>query len=265
MKQDHRKKQPVTRKWRWFPVLWTLAFVLLIGRIVFDAGTYFFGSSFVVPGRTCHYIVHLPRGFGDWDKPRPLLIYLHGSGETKKSVRSLRNNDLVTFMGDTVSPDDFPFIVVSPKTDTGPWNPDRLVDLLDELLDDQESRWKIDPTRIYLTGFSMGGFGTWETGMKYPDRFAAIIPVAGGYREYDPEGLKDLPVWAFHGERDDVVPVFYSEELIASLEECRGRSDRTRLTIFDDCGHTIPKTVYRNRDLYRWLLKYKIGESGRVF
>lgn len=253
-------KHPPVNKSRLFLIFWSLTIILLVGRIAFDAGTYYFGTSFVIPGRTCRYLVRLPRGFGGEESARPLLIYLHGSGEMKKSVRSLRKTDPVAFMDGTISADDFPFIVVSPKTDAGPWNPDRLVDLLDELLNDRESRWKIDRSRIYLTGFSMGGFGTWETGMMYPDRFAAIVPVAGGYREYDPDGLKNLPVWAFHGEHDETVSVFYSEEMIEPLDERRSISDKTRLTIFDDCGHDIPKKVYRNRALYRWLLKYRIGE-----
>lgn len=260
MKKVVRKKTLTTGTGRLFLAFWCLAAVLLAGRLAFDVRTYCLGSSFVVSGRTCPYLVRLPRGFGGREKPRPLLIYLHGSGDMKKSVRTLRRADLVAFMGGTVSPDDFPFIVVSPKTDTDPWNPDRLVALLDELLDDKECRWKIDPTRIYLTGFSMGGFGAWETGMRYPDRFAAIVPVAGGYREYDPEGLKNLPVWAFHGEQDEIVPVPYSETMIESLHERRGVSDRTRLTIFEDRGHDIRNTVYRNDDLYRWLLKYRAGD-----
>lgn len=245
---------------RLFLTFWFLTACIIIGRIVFDVRSYYFGSSIVVPGRSCRYLIRLPRGFCEWEKPRPLLIYLHGSGELKKNIRSLRRADAVSFMGGKITPEEFPFIVVSPKSDTDPWNPDRIVELLDELLASRESRWAIDPSRVYLTGFSMGGFGTWETGMRYPDRFAAIIPVAGGYREYDPDGLKDLPVWAFHGEQDDVVFASYSEDMIESLHERRGHSERTRMTIYDDKGHDIPKTVYRNKSIYPWLLKYRSGK-----
>lgn len=249
-----------TGKGRFFLTFWFLTIVLITGRTAFDLWSYRFGSSIIMPGRTYRYLVRLPRGFGCREQPRPLLIYLHGSGELKKDIRELREYDLVAFMGGSISPDDFPFIVVSPKTDLNPWSPDRLVEFLDELLEETGTRWKIDPTRIYLTGFSMGGFGTWETGKRHPERFAAIAPVAGGYREYDPVGFQNLPIWAFHGEQDDVVPVDYSEAMIECLEERRGRSDRTRLTIDVDRGHDIQNTVYRNAELYRWLLKYKIGD-----
>lgn len=260
MKLSHRIFLLGTGTGRLFLFFWSLVIILIVGRIIFDIRTYYFGSSLVLSGRTCRYIVHLPSGFGGREEPRPLLIYLHGSGELERNIRSLKKNNIVSFMDGAVSPEEFPFIVVSPKSDDKPWYPDQIIELLDELLEDKGTRWKIDPTRIYLTGLSMGGFGTWETGMKYPARFAAIAPVAGGYREYDPEGFENLPVWTFHGADDEIVPASYSEDMIESLYERRGISDRTRMTILDGRGHDISKTVYQNAELYRWLLKYRIGD-----
>src|SRR5205823_8592635 len=106
---------------------------------------------------------------------------------------------------------DFPFLVVSPQCPLGAhWNPRDVIALLDELIETEA----VDIVRVYLTGMSMGGYGAWETAIAFPDRFAALAPVCGGGDPRQVARIKHLPVWAFHGERDDIVPVSATLEMV---------------------------------------------------
>ena len=109
----------------------------------------------------------------------------------------------------------------------------------------------VDPDRVYLTGESMGGYGTWEIAVRYPDRFAAIAPVCGVGEAWLASRLVNLPVWAFHGAQDDRVPLRGSQEMVEAVTKCGGRP---KLTVYPDMGHMIGDFVYGNEELYRWLL-----------
>jgi len=150
------------------------------------------------------YLLFLPADYeADGDKEWPLILFLHGAGERGSDL------DLVKKHGPPkrVEHDtDFPFIVVSPQCPAGQiWEDNALLGLLDDVL----ASHRVDTNRVYLTGLSMGGFGTWSLGMKHPERFAAIAPVCGGGQplfirladERHKSQLRRLPVWAFHGGR----------------------------------------------------------------
>ena len=140
---------------------------------------------------------------------------------------------------------DFPFIAVSPQTTTR-WSPRRLRLLLDHV----GSRHRVDRRRIYLTGFSLGGYGAWDLANAYPHRFAAVAPIAGGpgYGRARCR-LKTVPLWAFHGTGDDVVPASESEAMVRRARRCGGRA---RLTLLRGAGHFIAERTYARRSLYRW-------------
>ena len=117
---------------------------------------------------------------------------------------------------------------------------------------------RADPDRVYLTGLSMGGFGTWSLAMAYPDRFAAIAPICGGG---DPQlacALKDVPVWAFHGAKDPTVPLEQSEQMVQALEACGGN---VRLTVYPEADHDSWPETYANPDLYAWFLSHARSTS----
>ena len=233
-------------------------------RFIDDIDIYSSGRTYVFrQQQTCprnatqsgyDYLVRLPRGYTDFGTPHPLIIYLHGAGETGKDVEILRDMDVYHFAYGHFSPEEFPFIVVSPMTPKHGWEPRQIVQLLDELLDKNTRRWNIDQTRVYLTGFSMGGFGTFRTAAAYPDRFAAVVPVAGGGDVAHAGRLKHLPLWAFHGDADDVVPIKSSQEMIDAIQAEAGRD--CRLTVYHNAGHGIPPRVYRDKELYTWLLRH---------
>jgi len=194
-------------------------------------------------------VIYLPTQYDnkkqdDW----PLLLHLHGSGERGGSPWKM--NDWEGPMG-AATKYDLPMIVYSPHCPADlDWNSKLLLETIDAL----EQEYRIDSQRIYLGGYSMGGYGTWALAANSPERFAAIVPVAGGGDANDGSKFVDLPVWAFHGKRDRAVPVEKSEEMVTAIRDAGGDP---KLTIFPHDGHRIWSTVFRDREVYRWLLTKK--------
>ncbi len=219
------------------------------------------------PGQTAHtfhlerlqvldagYLLFLPDGYGQDPARRwPLILFLHGAGE--------RGDDIwrVAIHGppkvDTVKAG-FPFVVVSPQCPEGrTWSNDLLLALLDEV----EAQYAVDPHRVYLTGLSMGGYGTWSLGLSHPERFAAIAPICGGGAMIGPmladrKPLASLPVWAFHGAKDPVVPVEESRRMVRLLQRLGARD--VKLTVYPDAGHDSWTRTYADPELYAWFLKH---------
>ena len=108
--------------------------------------------------------------------------------------------------------------------------------------------------RIYVTGLSMGGYGTWDLATRYPNRFAAIAPICGGGEPARACTVKHLPVWAFHGAKDEVVPLEQSQAMIDALAACDGNA---RLTVYPDADHDAWTQTYDNPELYDWFLSHR--------
>jgi predicted peptidase len=207
---------------------------------------------------TLQYLLFLPADYDpNGSKRWPLILFLHGAGERGTNL------DLVTVHGPpkiVQSRPDFPFIVVSPQCPPGErWHNDELVELLDYI----EKQHRVDKKRVYLTGLSMGGYGTWNLGLAHPKRFAAIAPICGGGDTIQillPEPkkvapLKSLPVWAFHGARDSTVPVQESERMIAALKKAGATG--VKLTVYPDAEHDSWTETYNNPELYDWFLAHQ--------
>ena len=149
------------------------------------------------------YLIYFPKGYEQADEKWPLLIFLHGGGETGTDVEKLKVTGLPKHIEEGHQ---FPMIIVSPQERrVGPgWDISTLYDFYEKIVDE----YPVDRDRVYLTGLSMGGFGTWNFAMAFPELFAAIIPICGG--THMPEyirRLKRVPVWCFHGDEDAVVPI----------------------------------------------------------
>lgn len=200
------------------------------------------------------YLIWAPKGYADFpDKRWPLIIYLHGGSD--------RGTDLNKVYSAGV-PDqiyrgrEFPFIVAAPQCPALlRWSTD---DWFETFYDEVTAKYRVDKNRVYLTGMSLGGEGTWHLAAKYPDRFAAIAPITGftsrtTFIDKNLKNLAGLPVWAFHGERDLVVPV---EETRRMIEQLKDRNPRLRFTIEPEAGHWIHWSVYPGDELYEWFLKY---------
>lgn len=200
----------------------------------------------IVRKTTLQYLLWLPADYKKVKyKTYPLLIFLHGSGERGDSLELVKKNGPPSFIDNRA---DFPFITVSPQCPADSrWETEDLQGLLKQLLD----KYRIDPDRIYLSGLSMGGFGTWSWACAYPDQFAAIAPVCGGGDIQLAKRLKNIPIWAFHGEDDPVVPVKRTTEMVEAVNASGGSA---RMTIYPGVGHDSWVNAYNDQELYKWML-----------
>ena len=196
-----------------------------------------------------HYLLDLPK---DYDEKTgwPLLVFLHGYGQSGDDLQIVRENGPPKLFGEGKQ---FPFVLASPQCPTGfYWRGNVVIGLIDHLIEN----YSIDPNRIYLTGLSMGGYGTWQISHEYPERFAAVAPVCGGglfVSPYFMDRLKNLPVWAFHDKRDDVIPYQESFSMVKGVNAAGGNA---KLTTFDEGKHNISEEAYNNEELYDWFLKH---------
>jgi predicted peptidase len=191
------------------------------------------------------YLLYLPNDYGKGEKAAPLVLFLHGMGDklTRLERRGLPKQ--------VERKKDSPFILVAPECPGRRWDARDL----NALLDDVTAKYRVDRDRVYVTGLSMGGFGTWSLAAAYPDRFAAIIPICGGGSPRTAGKLKDLPVWVFHGGKDATVKPALSESMVKALEAAGSKT--VKFTLYPDAGHDSWSETYRNPKVWEWLLSQK--------
>jgi predicted peptidase len=212
------------------------------------------------------YLLFLPEDYGqDPVKCWPVIMFLHGAGERGNDVWQVAAHGPPKYVKDHP---DFPFILLSPQCPQDQlWSNDVLMGLLDEIT----HCYAVDTKRIYVTGLSMGGYGTWNLGLAYPEKFAAIAPVCGGGElisvivadNVKAQALKTLGVWAFHGGKDPVVPLEESQRMVELLKN-RGAQE-AMLMVYPDAGHDAWTETYRNPELYEWLLRHERQGAGPSF
>lgn len=196
-------------------------------------------------------LVHLPNNY-DKTKKYPLILFLHGSGESGDDIKSLHHIQSNWPLGyETIK--QYEFILIAPQCPKK-YDWPILGKDLDNLLDQVCNEYAVDQKRIYLTGLSMGGYGAWYMGFIYPERFAAIVPICGGGIITSETVLKDIPIWAFHGRKDDVVPV---DETVSLANKIKALNGNIKVTIYDDVGHDAWVNAYQDEALYTWLFKQK--------
>ena len=203
----------------------------------------------VVMEQTFDYLRYLPPGYeDDANKRWPLLLFLHGAGERGHDVELVKRHGPPKLIE---AGRDFPFVVVSPQCPTGKrWN----IFALEALLDQVVREHRIDADRVYLTGLSMGGFGVWGMALRNPDRYAAIVPICGGGEARYAHALRDLPVWAFHGDQDEIVALQRSQEMIDAIRAAGGSP---RFTVYPGVAHDSWTATYDNPEVYAWLLEQR--------
>ena len=174
-----------------------------------------------------------------------LLMFLHGAGERGSDLQLVKKHGPPKMIeaGET-----FPFIVVSPQCPLGAWWPeDVVIAVLDEIVE----KYRVDKSRIYLTGLSMGGYGTWKVAQTIPDRLAAIVPICGGGDPSNMEAMKDLSVWAFHGAQDKVVDLSESAAMVNALYDI---GNGARFSVYPQAGHAEAwEEAYADAAMWKWL------------
>jgi predicted peptidase len=196
---------------------------------------------------TLDYLLYLPPGY-DQKQKWPLMLFLHGGGERGSDVNLVKKHGPPKLIDQGKQ---FPFIVVSPQcAKEQSWQPIELRALLDDVV----AKYKVDLDRIYLTGLSMGGFGTWALAGYSPGRFAAIVPICGGGEASWAKRIAHIPVWVFHGAKDPGVPLRRSQEMVDALKKCGGK---VNFTVYPDAGHDSWTATYNDPKVYEWLLQQK--------
>jgi len=196
-----------------------------------------------------HYLLYLPEAYGQGRRQRwPLVLFLHGAGERGDDLDLLKKHGPPKL---AAAGRQFPFILVAPQCPANQW---WTTEVLIALLDEVEEKFAVDKDRIYVTGLSMGGFGTWALAAEQPDRFAAVAPICGGGDPRTAPRLTRLPVWAFHGARDTVVPPARSQALVDALRAAGGN---VRFTLYPDADHDAWTRTYDDPQFFAWLLQQR--------
>jgi len=197
------------------------------------------------------YLLYLPKEYGKTKQQWPLMLFLHGAGERGNNIELVKKNGLPNLIEQGK---DYEFIVVSPQCPSETtWS--NLTEDLNALVDDVVGRYSTDPNRLYVTGLSMGGFGTWDLIARYPDKFAAAAPICGGGKMLSAKAITDIPIWVFHGAKDPVVPPAESEKMVQAVKNAGGK--KIQLTIYPDAQHDSWTQTYDNPKLYEWFLEQK--------
>lgn len=227
----------------------------------------FLQGSYEVAEGSMRYLVWLPEGYGeDRDREWPLLVFLHGSGDPEYDSEYVLSVGLPAVLLLEEEPDNFEFVVLAPQANPGTawWSPGQL-DLLDGVVTTALDTYLVDPDRVYLTGLSMGGYGSWWLATSYPGKYAALVSISGsGYQsETLPDedftcDLAETPVWGIHGQQDLISEYPINERLInryATLCDAE-----VRWTAYPDAGHFEAfARGYRDPAVYDWLLAQNRG------
>jgi len=195
------------------------------------------------------FLLYLPETYAESEN-LPLMIFLHGMGERGTDLNNVKMHGPPMLIE---KGRDFPFIVLSPQCrkdakGKGWWDTKDLTLLLNFI----KQNYNFDQNRIYLTGLSMGGFGTWNWATEQPKTFAAIAPICGGGKPEQAKAIADLPIWVFHGAKDKRVPLEKSQEMVDALKQ---NGSKVKFTIYPNASHNSWTKTYNNPNLYKWFLR----------
>jgi predicted peptidase len=194
-----------------------------------------------------NYLVQLPRGYEeDTNRFWPMVFYLHGLGEGGYDVEKVLRFGPPKIVA---KGKDLPCIVVSPQVPDGYFT-FRESNTMLEILEEVTARYRVDKRRVHVTGNSMGAFGAVLLAAREPERFASLVPMCGGVDYVDALRLRDVPIWAFHGEKDPIIPVEESRRLVELVKQIGGKA---RLTVYPGVGHNCWDRAYDDPALWDWI------------
>lgn len=210
------------------------------------------------------YLEYLPQGYSSNTNKYPVVISLHGikeKGNTLADVGRVANVGLPKYVK---YGQQYPFILISPqlKTSMSGWTGDYVMQVINYV----KTKLRIDESRIYLTGLSLGGYGVWKTVAAYPHVFAAIVPICSGGNALSSAckiAADDVPVWGFHGNADGVVSYTVTTKMVNAINACTPKpSPLAKVTIFPGMTHIIWDKVYKETTALNWMLGYRNGSMS---
>jgi len=197
------------------------------------------------------YYLYFPESYDiKKDEKFPLLLFLHGGGESGGDLEEIKTNGPPKLITEGKQ---FPFLILAPQHSHPKqwWNTRALVQLLDSIVAEN----RVDTNRIYLTGLSRGGGAAWELAVQYPEKFAAMAVVCGMTPvPYASWIDKNMPIWVFHGTEDKSIPISESEEMVKKLKKM---GHDIQFTKYEGVGHNSWERAYTTDELYEWFMKQK--------
>lgn len=200
--------------------------------------------------QTVNYLLYLPENYAANQAEKfPILLFLHGGGQSGDQIELVKKNGPPALVDQGMK---FPFIILSPQN--GYKNKFWDVFLVIQLLDSIVKKYRVDTSRIYLSGMSRGGFGAWCMAAQFPDKFAALAVVCGANIAPYAGWIGKMPVWVFHGTDDPLIPLHESVEMVDAL---RALGNNAKLTVYEGVKHNAWEKAYADPELYKWLLQQK--------
>jgi len=197
------------------------------------------------------YYLYFPKDYkSEKNKKFPLLLFLHGGGESGDSLSILKSNGPPKLIAEGKQ---FPFLILAPQNPYKKkwWNTRAVAQLLDTIVENN----RVDKNTVYLTGLSRGGSAAWEMAVQYPDKFAAMAVVCGMTPlPYANWLKKDLPIWVFHGDQDESIPI---SESVNMVDKLKAMGYDVKFTIYEGVGHNSWENAYTNDELYSWFVKQR--------
>ena len=213
--------------------------------------------------QTLKYRLMKPLGY-QFGKKYPLVVFLHGAGERGADNAITLKHGAPRFCDESLRKTYPTYVLIPQCPESQKWSdvdwslekstlPEQVspsMQSVKELVDEMVENAGIDPNRIYLTGLSMGGYGTWDAIARYPNFFAAAAPICGGGDPSTAERFSTLPIWCFHGAEDPVVKVTRSQEMVEALKKL---GSRVKYTEYPKLKHDSWTPTYANPELYSWM------------
>jgi len=195
-------------------------------------------------------ILTTPTGFDKEKKSLPMIVFLHGMGERGDDVERVRLLGIAKLFSNDPDYAGTRVITLSPQCPANSfWTQE--THGLKVLIESVAEEYNVDKDRISLTGLSMGGYGTWCMGMDHPELFSALAPICGGGIPYNPAALAKFPIWTFHGDKDDIVPIFETQRMVEFIRKAGGDP---KFTVFEGVNHASWVPAYEETDVIQWLI-----------
>ena len=230
-------------------------------KVVFQKGIFILGND------TLPYRLLAPEKI-DAGKKYPILLFFHGAAQRGNDNES-QLADIPPLLKDSAGRKKYPCYILIPQCPNGKqwvevnWRdstevmPEKISDVENlsmQLLNDMEKKLAVDTSKIYVVGLSMGGFAVWDLICRFPEKFAAAVPICGGGDEAQAKKIIQIPIWAFHGKQDDFVPYSRSENMVAAVNKSGGNA---KLTLYPNEKHASWNEVFADPELFKWLFAQK--------
>ncbi|UUC45548.1 dienelactone hydrolase family protein [Flavobacterium cerinum] len=181
------------------------------------------------------------------DQKAPVIVFLHGRSLSGTNLERVRRYGVLKAIENGKK---IPAIVVAPQLPSGPWNPDKVLNVLEYV----QQNYNTDSTRVYVCGMSLGGYGTMNFAGKYADKITAAVAICGGGNVNDACKLATIPLWVQHGNKDFIVPLSESKKIVKAIKSCKPDADVT-LTVIKGGNHSNVENIFRKDEVYEWMLK----------